>query len=220
MTLLKALIVLMPWRLKRALLTRIFGYRIAKTARIGLSWIYPKHLVMGDGAWIGHLTAAVNLDLVELAEHTRVGRNNWITGYPSGAPKHFLHQPDRVSSLTMGPHAAMTKGHHIDCTAPVSIGAYTILAGYQTQILTHSIDLRAGRQHSEPVSIGERCFVGTKSVLLGGATLPDLSVLGAMSLLNRSFDEPRGLYGGNPAQRLKDLGEDWGYFTRERGFVD
>ena len=219
--LLRAMIVTLPWGLKRWLLQRCLGYEIHPSARIGWAWIYPRHLVMAEGATIDHLTVAIHLERLELGAHASIGRSNWITGFPKGGSgKHFQHQADREPVLTMGEHSAITKNHHLDCTARIDIGAFTTIAGYQSQFLTHSINIVEGRQHAEPIRIGRCCFVGTRSVILGGAALPDCSVLGAASLLNKSFDESFCLYAGSPARRVKKLPEDAAYFHRSQGFVE
>ncbi len=220
-TLLAAFSMLLPWPWRRRLLGWAFGYRIHPTARIGLSWVRPQRLVMEAHTRIGHGTVCKNFGLVHLQEHSFIGNGNWITGYPPGSAVHFAHQPDRRPELIVGPHAAITHRHFIDCTASVTIGAFTTFAGFSSQILTHSIDLTASRQAASPVTIGKYCFVGTNSVLLGGSALPDYSVLGAKSLLNKVFQETGTLYGGVPAKPLSALPvEQMAYFRRETGFVD
>jgi len=107
----------------------------------------------------------------------------------------------------------------IDCTARVRIGAFATVAGFRSQLITHSIDLEAGRQSSEPIDIGEYCFVGTDSVILGGSVLPHHSVLGAKSLLNKKWEAPFHLYAGIPAEPLKELSQEMKYFRRTEGFV-
>jgi acetyltransferase-like isoleucine patch superfamily enzyme len=57
-------------------------------------------------------------------------------------------------------------------------------------------------------------------VILGSSTLPDHSVLGALSLLNKAHTEPWGLYAGQPARRLKAIDSSAAYFSRSLGFVD
>jgi len=69
------------------------------------------------------------------------------------------------------------------------------------------------------VRIGDYCFVGTNSVLLGGSALPDFCVLGAKSLLNKTFTETYQLYGGVPARPIQKLSPDCKYFQRTKGFV-
>jgi acetyltransferase-like isoleucine patch superfamily enzyme len=217
---LKATIVPLPWPLKRLCLQRFFGYRLDPTARIALAWIYPRHLCMAAGSRIDSLTVAVNLDRLELGERATIGRGNWITGFATGTTSpHFAHQPNRRAQLLLGAHAAITKNHHIDCTDRVSIGPFTTVAGYRSQLLSHSIDLQHNRQHSDPITIGAHCFVGTACVILGGSVLPDHSVLGALSLLNKPYSEPWSLYGGQPARRIKPIDPMAAYFHRSQGFV-
>jgi acetyltransferase-like isoleucine patch superfamily enzyme len=209
----------LPWSMRRAFLEKQFGYQIHPTARIGLSWIAPARLVMEENSRIGHLTVCKNIELLHLGAHVIVGNGNWITGFPRGGGPHFAHEQDRQPQLVVGEHSAITNRHLLDCTNSVAIGRFSTFAGMQSQILTHTIDLEQNRQSSRPVRIGDYCFVGTNSVLLGGSALPDYSVLGAKSLLNKSFTQTHQLYAGVPARPVKALPNDWKYFNRSEGFV-
>ncbi len=214
-------VLCMPWRLRRTVLIKFYKYEIDTSARIGFSWIYPRTLKMDAYSQIGHLNVAVNLDAMLMEEHSRIGRRNWITGFPFiPTPRHFKHVINRQPRFRMGAHSAITKNHHIDCTDEFSVGRFTTIAGYFSQFLTHSIDVVQNRQSCQPIVIGDYCFVGTNVVVLGGATLPDHSVLGAKSLLNKVFSDQFYLYAGVPAQAITPLPEDSGYFKRETGFVE
>lgn len=219
-TLVKALIVPLHWSLKRPLLKLLFHYHLEPSARIGFSWVYPHQLCMGAGSRIGDFTVVVNLQALTLGGYSTIGRSNWITGFPYGTPSsHFAHQATRCAELIIGEHSAITKDHHIDATNRISIGSYTIIAGYRSQFLSHSIDLNLNRQHSEPIVIGSYCFISTNCIVLGGSALPDFSVLGAHSLLNKSFHESWFLYAGMPAKRLTPIDRDAAFFSRSIGFV-
>ncbi len=197
-----------------------FGYTLHPTARIGLSWVYPRMLVMEEGARIGHFNVAIHLDEMQLGVKSSIARGNWITGFPSNTKsKHFGHQAARRSVFKLGDNAAITKNHHFDCTNLIDIGRFSTVAGYQSQFLTHSIDMIESRQHSAPIIIGEYTFVGTNVVMLGGAGLPARSVLGAKSLLNKAYTEEWMLYGGVPAKPIQQIPADAKYFTRANGFV-
>jgi acetyltransferase-like isoleucine patch superfamily enzyme len=154
-----------------------------------------------------------------LHEHALIGRGNWITGFPLGTSAHFASEIDRRPELIVGEHSAITHRHLIDCTNSITIGRFTTFAGFQSQMLTHSIDIEHNRQASAPIRIGDYCFIGTNSVLLGGSALPDYAVLGAKSLLNKVFTERYQLYGGVPAKQLQPLPHDYAYFNRTTGFV-
>lgn len=211
--------LLLPWSLRRRLLEKRFGYSLHPTSRIGLAWIFPQRLVMEAHTSIGDLSVCKNIALLHLHEHATIGRGNWITGFPLGRSRHFAHETDRRPELIVGAHSAITHRHLIDCTNSVTIGGFTTFAGFRSQILTHTIDLAANRQSSAPVRIGDRCFVGTDSVLLGGSVLPDFCVLGAKSLLNKAQTQTHTLYGGVPARPLQELPRDLAYFERKEGFV-
>ena len=209
-----------PWVIRRKLLNKWFGFKIDRNAHIGLAWIFPKELVMSEGANIGHFTIAINLDKIEMGIQASIGRQNWITGFPTKTDSpHFTHQPDRKAELIIGAFSAVTKKHHLDCTNQIIIGHHCTIAGYDSQFLTHSIDIIENRQSSSPIHIGHYTFVGTNVVVLGGAQLPDYCVLGAKSLLNKKFEKQWTLYGGVPARETKTIPADAKYFSRIDGFV-
>ena len=218
-TILMLLSFLLPWKLRRSFLETQFHYQIHPSARIGLAWISPTRLIMEEGSRIGSATVCKNIDLLHLKAHSSIGRGNWITGFPLGPSQHFAHQTDRRPELIVGEHSAITNRHLLDCTNSVTIGRFTTFAGFHSQIITHSIDIEQNRQSSKPVRVGDYCFVGTNCVLLGGAALPNFCILGAKSLLNKSFADTYQLYGGVPARPIKGLSRDSKYFQRTEGFV-
>ena len=211
--------ILLPWSMRRTFLEKQFGYTLHPTSRIGLAWVFPERLIMEANTSIGDLTICKNIALLHMREHSLIGRGNWITGFPLGPSPHFASETDRRPELIIGEHSAITHRHLIDCTNSITIGRFTTFAGFQSQMLTHSIDVEHSRQASAPIRIGDYCFVGTNSVLLGGSALPDYSVLGAKSLLNKAFTETHHLYGGVPAKQLQPLPRDYAYFNRTAGFV-
>ncbi len=215
----EALTIVLPWPLRRWVLSTVFGYRLDRTSHIGFAWIFPRELVMQPHSRIGHFTVCKGLELLHMGSHASIGRANWITGYPSGSSQHFVHQPERLPCLIMGDQTSITHRHLIDCTNSVSIGSFTTVAGFRSQILTHSIDLENNRQSSAPITIGDYCFIGTDCVLLGGSSLPDRSVLGAKSLLNKQYECKSWLYAGTPARPVKELERELAYFARSVGRV-
>src|SRR5690606_24385545 len=104
---LKILTTVMPWRIRRVLLQKWFGFEIDSTARIGLSWVFPKKLIMRENTRIDHFTVAVNLDLIQIDSNATIGRSNWITGFPTQTDSpHFSHQLDRKAELILGASSA------------------------------------------------------------------------------------------------------------------
>lgn len=211
--------LILPWFMRRIILNRCFGYKIHRSARIGFSWIRPSFLEMGPYSKIGHLNIAINLERIILKEYSSIGRSNWITGYQRFGSRHFSHQPDRDPSLILGPHSAITKRHHLDCTNRIEIGAFSTIAGYSSQFLTHSINIDLCRQDSGPIKIGDRTFIGTNVVILPNSSLPNFSILGAKALLNKHHTTEFTLYAGVPAKQTCTISSQAKYFHRESGFV-
>ena len=208
------LIVLMPWKLKRWFLIHFYHYEIHPTARIGLSYIYPKHLIMEEGAAIGHLNVAIHLELIHMCKYCTISQKNWITGFPLRDKSNFQDFPARKPYLIMEKDSAITKQHLIDCTDTVIIGELTSIGGYGTQILSHSTSLKNNRQACAPIKIGHHCFVGTRSIILPGSVLPNHSVLGDGAMLKKQFGEEYALYGGVPAKFIKKMDESYAFFSR------
>lgn len=215
----RLIIAISPWRLRRFILNTLFGYEIDSTARMGWAWVYPKKLKMGPGASIGHGTVVKGLEELVMEENALIGRLNWITGEPMESPS-FRRNLNRQPKLHIKREAAITNRHLIDCTDTVKIGEFSIIAGFRSQILTHSIHLEKSVQDCYPIEFGAYCFVGTGVTVLGGSKLPSYSVLGANSLLNRVYEEKYQLYAGVPAKPLKKLSEQAEYFRRKIGFIE
>lgn len=212
---------MLPWAIRRVLLCRLCGYNIERSAYISrVSMVVPNYLEMGINARICSLTVVKGLQSLIVGDHGFIGPLNWIYGFPiKSMSQHFLLNENRKTRLVIGVHAAITSRHIVDCTDEVIVGDYSIVGGYRTQILTHSIDLKESRQSCTPVRIGRYCFVGTNCVLLGGAKLPDYSVLAAHSMLANAYENRYVIYGGVPARAIKELDKSYKYFSRSDGYI-
>lgn len=211
---------LLPWKLRRLILIRVYKFEIHPSAKIGFSYIFPKRLIMKENSYIRHFTYCASMDLLLLESSASIARNCWISGYPTGeTAKAFLKEKDRKSELRVGKNSKIISKHKFDCTNLISIGDFVTVAGYETHFLTHSINVHTGNQESSPISIGDYCFVGTRCTFLPGSKLPNFSLLAAGAVISNQFNEEFGLYGGVPAKFIKKLSQEDAYFSRERGMV-
>jgi acetyltransferase-like isoleucine patch superfamily enzyme len=213
------LLMILPWPLRRRALRLFFGFRFAPKAYVGFSVLLIDHLRLGERARIGHLNFVRGLREIELGDYAEIGNLNWITGMPSSNKSFFEADVGRDPSLHLERHSALTHRHLIDCTDRIRIGEFSVFAGWRSQILTHSIDIRECRQRAQPVTVGKYCFVGTGCILLPGAALPDRCILGAGSVLAHRMDEEGKIYSGTPAVAVRDTDSNAGYFKRSVGWV-
>lgn len=203
---------------RAALYRRLCGYRIAQDAKIGIALIAVADADVQAGARIGHFSIVRNLERLSLAPKARIGTFNWIFGMlPS--TRYFTDEPERLSALIMEEDASLTSRHIVDCTNTVTLGAFSTIAGFYSQILTHGIDVKTNRQTSAPIRVGHHAMVGTRVILLKGAWVPDRAVVGAGSVFRGAPESTGGLWSGVPAERVREIDETGAYFTRTTGHV-
>jgi hypothetical protein len=214
----RALSILLPWPLRRRFLQAAFGYKLHPSSRIGFSWTFPSEsLVMDEHARIGHLNVLRGLERVRLERGASMGNLNWVTGEPRDGPEPWLYaeQPDRRPELVMGERSSISTRHWLDCTDAVTLGPFAVVGGLRSVLMTHTIDLHGWNVRCGPITLGEHTLVSTNCVLLAGSSLPDNSVLGAMSLLRDSPEQSFRLYAGVPAAEVSELDSSSKIFTRD-----
>ncbi|QJR30730.1 acyltransferase [Limnobacter profundi] len=214
----KLIIVFLPWMLKRLILIKFFGYKIENSSRIGWSWVFPDVLVMKKKSSIGNFNYFKKLEHLELGEYSTIGSLNLINGFPR-SKVHYATEERRLA-LILGSNSSITNQHIIDCTDEVIIGEFVTIAGYRTQILTHSINIYKSKQECKGIFVGDFCFIGSGSIVLSGVSIANASVVAAGSVVNSSLLDEGCLYGGVPAVKLKKYECEVKYFEREVGHVD
>lgn len=170
---------------------------------------------MAAGAVIHGKTIVNGLSRLEMGAYSELGAGSRVFSEPLGSEA-FPHEGSRNPTLIIGEETAVL-GARIDCQDKVEIGAFTTLAGRETLILTHQIDMAKARMMVAPAEIGSYCMVGARATILPGAKLPDYCALGAGAVLTKPFSAPYTLYAGVPAQHIKSLENTTEYFRREKG---
>lgn len=201
---LHTLVWLLPASRTKNRLLRRFGHVIAADAVLGSCLVLSlghldaaAHAVVASGNFVRGLRELV------VGEHAAVGPWNILTAHPA-----FQHAGEN-GELWVGAHAVITSRHSIDCSGRVVLGAFSSVAGHDTQMLTHQVDFSVPVQTCAVIEIGDHSFVGTRCTVLSGARLPDRSVLAAGSLLRPGPAEGAGLYAGSPARLKQALEGAW-----------
>lgn len=98
------------------------------------------------------------------------------------------------------------KGCYIQALNPVYIGDYTQIAN-NVGIISANHDLYDLRHHipGSPVRIGKYCWLGMGVIILPEVVLGDFTIVGAGSVVTRSFPEGHCVIAGNPAKVIKIL---------------
>ncbi len=93
--------------------------------------------------------------------------------------------------------------------APITIGRGTWIAS-NVGIITANHDPLDLSRHlpGKPVELGESCWIGMNAVILPGVTLGPHTVVGAGSIVTRSFPDGYCVIAGNPARLVRTLAVD------------
>lgn len=107
---------------------------------------------------------------------------------------------------------AVSGGCYIQGINKIFIDDYTIFApGVKIISANHDTEGISNFVSSGPIVIGKQCWIGTNAVLLPGVKLGDNTIVGAGSIVNKSFP-PNSLIGGNPAKLIERIGEKSNYW--------
>lgn len=214
---LMAAITPLPSSVKIVIFRRLFGFDIGEGARIGVSLILCKNIILGKGAIIGHMTVVKGDMTLHMKAGSSIGQFNWITAGNTD-PRYFKNR-SRRPELVLGEQASITSRHIFDCTDRIDVGRFSTIAGYRSVIITHGIDYQTAQQDCNPISIGDYCLIGSNVTVLKGVRIANRSIIGAGSVVAKTIEQELGLWAGAPARRVKELSGQEDYFSRASGHL-
>lgn len=142
----------------------------------------------------------VRLRGVVLGKDVVIGRNAWIQ----------IAGSDPSAKVVIGDGANLGRNLSISAKREVRIGRKCLFS-FNVSVLDHdhlfgrvSSPVDSGLTSGEPVVIGDHTFVGAHSFILKGVKLGKYSVVGANSVVTKSFPD-YSLIAGNPAKLIKKL---------------
>lgn len=105
----------------------------------------------------------------------------------------------KIWGMDLHPTCEFSLSTKFDLTHPkgVHVGSESLIA-FGSTILTHD---RTRRMYSH-TRVGERCFIGARSIILPGVEIGDECIVGAGSVVTRSVP-PRCVVAGNPARIIE-----------------
>lgn len=96
-------------------------------------------------------------------------------------------------------------GCYIQGIGKIYIGDYTQISA-NVGIITANHNLYDTRKHEvKSVKIGKYCWIGMNTMIMPGVCLGDNTIVGAGSVVTKSFEEGNCVIAGNPAKLIKVL---------------
>lgn len=91
---------------------------------------------------------------------------------------------------------------------PIHIGR-NVMLGPRVSLVTpehpiNPVERNSGLEFGRPITIGDNCWLGSDVTVIGGVTLGDNVVVGAGSVVTKSFDD-NVVIAGNPARVIKEV---------------
>lgn len=225
----KGLIAPMPSAIKRVLYRALFGYKIGRRVRIGLSIIDVRECTVDDDVSIGHLNVFIGTKRLTIGEHTRIGHLNIFRGGEEIRVGRYceilrlneinsIPEPDVVNAVdprfVLGDGSMLGASHKIDFTDRVEFGKRVILGGRNSSIWTHN------RQRTLPVTIGDYSYVGSEIRIAPGGAIPARCIVGIGSVITKRLTQDDTLIAGVPAEVVKELGEDGKFLVENKTRAD
>lgn len=111
-----------------------------------------------------------------------------------------------IDSLGGGITLGASPGCYIQANNGIIIGR-NVLVGPFVRLISSNHNVNDFSKHDDapPIIIGDNCWLGSGCAILPGVRLADHVIVGAGSVVTKSFDEPNCVIGGIPAKKIKSI---------------
>lgn len=173
-------------------LTKIIAHLISLPARF-------KGMKFGKNSFIGpgYDFLFVNLRNVVLGNNVVIGKNAWLEA-PTGKIT-ILDDTQIGRNTVISSHQSILIGKNCLISYDVSI----LDADHNLNTSPYS-PMKSGMSKAEAIVIGDNSFIGAHSFILKGVKLGRHCIVGANSVVTRSFPKA-SVVAGNPAKLIKKL---------------
>ena len=119
-----------------------------------------------------------------------------------------IHCPDKIKA-GKNVFPGDSPGIYINAKNGIIIGDYSNI-GPNSGLLSANHDVIDNTKHlySDPITIGQFCWIGMAVVVLPGVKLGNFTTVGAGAIVTKSFPDGYCVLAGNPARVIKQLNKE------------
>jgi lipopolysaccharide O-acetyltransferase len=141
-----------------------------------------------------------NVRNIHIGDGVSLGKRGWF----------YLPLNNREAQIQIGSGTAVGNDFVITANESIQIGRDCLLS-YRVTVMDHShasgpgvTPVSSGLTKGNPISIGNKCFLGCNVVIMPGVKLGENCVVGANSVVTKSF-EAGSVVAGAPARLLRNM---------------
>lgn len=126
--------------------------------------------------------------------------------FPVSSPTTRVAIPKNIDFHIDGLNNFQMNGSYFQAYYPIKIGKGTLISN-NVGIITANHDFYDLSKNGKfgPVTIGKNCWIGMNAMILPKVELGDNTIVGAGSVVTKSFPEGNLIIAGNPAKILKKV---------------
>ncbi len=179
-------------------------------AKVILIFHYDKKYVQGrffEGSYRGIFAIGWKWIVTDYKQCKRQGVN-LTTRYPVSAFNTVVY-PENIEFHPNDLNMFQGFGKYFQARGRISIGKGSYIAPNVGLITAnHEIGNLDNHQPPKEIVIGNCCWIGMNSVILPGVMLGDNTIVGAGSVVTKSFQEGHCIIAGNPAKLIRNLRDE------------
>ncbi len=146
---------------------------------------------------------------LHFGDRVSIGSYCWLEGVQEYAGRQFTPSIEVGDDVAIGRFATITAVERVRIGRGCLFSEYTYISDHFHDVFSRASLPLAARPllPKGPVEIGPYCFLGFRAIVLPGVTLGEGCVVGANSVVTKSF-EPYSIVAGVPARLLRKIQHD------------
>lgn len=175
----------------------VLGYNIDYQTHIGFCNIIKLKKVKLRRSKIGYFNIITGNQLIMdeaiIVKFNKIKKINKVSmGSKSIINKYNLIMGNETHNLSLGPKTAVLVNMLIDVSEHIKIGTNVCFAGTDTQIWTHSYDVKRNLT-TKPIIIGDEIYIGSRCLINPGIEICNNVTIGGGTIVSKNITES-GLY--------------------------